>query len=821
MNAQSNTAKVKADQASAKATTARRRALALAAAATLLINLVAAYFLYQSMVVKVEAQQLERLSQTQAQQQSDAVQRYTLGLQKTLQELARSPDLAGALTFSEQTLRWKVAAKFDELIGVRAIAQGAAALDREHSIPISFAELDMIQRAENGQAVPPESRRVEGNWRLQLVEPLPSPPSPQPNPAPPGAATSDTTPAQAPEAPETLGVLLLSLTTDKLAAALGDSALGKTELLQQFNPAIRPQVLVTAGAGEAGPTLEREVAQSPWRVSFTPAESLRQQAAVSLLPLLALLAGLLLATGLLAVWLAKHLTREPVAAVAVTEVAAEPENIDILDIDMHDADADVLGLQNTTTAPEDTPAPDTAAPSIDVPEVIFRAYDIRGIVGEQWPISLAQQIGQALGSEVLEQGESSIVVARDARTHSPEITELLIKGLLDSGCDVINLGVVPTPLMHFATSELSETSSGVMVTASHNPATYNGFKLVVNGRTLADQDVLALRTRILHGPVHEGQGREQHRDLVPDYIERIFSDVALAGDVHIVLDCANAVTANVAPQLFEELGCEVTPLFCELDGSFPNHDPDPTQIANLQVLIAKVAETGADLGVAFDGDGDRLTVVTPAGEIIWADRLLMLFAKDIVARNPGADVLFDVKCTRQLNSLISGYGGRPVMWKSGHSHMKAKMVETGALLGGELSGHIFIKDRWYGFDDGMYAAARMLEIMTMRDQDLDTLFQAFPQLPITPELKIAVAEERKFSLVDELIARGDFSSGKINTIDGLRVDFAKGWGLVRASNTSAALTLRFEGETQETLEQLQSLFRRELRKIDATLAIDF
>ncbi len=297
--------------------------------------------------------------------------------------------------------------------------------------------------------------------------------------------------------------------------------------------------------------------------------------------------------------------------------------------------------------------------------------------------------------------------------------------------------------------------------------------------------------------------------------------MALAGNVTLVVDAGNAVPGVVAPQLFEELGCDVIPLFCDLDGEFPNHDPDPTHEKNLTALIQKVQETNADIGVAFDGDGDRLVVVTPKGDIIWPDRLLMLFAKDILARSPGADVLFDVKCSRQLNQIISSYGGRPIMWKTGHSPMKAKMEETQALIGGEYSGHIFIKDRWYGFDDGIYAMARLLEIITLRDQKIDDIFAAFPQLYSTPELKIAISEQDKFGLIGKIIESGDFANGTITTIDGLRVDYTKGWGLVRASNTSPALTLRFEAESPEALEKIQQIFKRELLKADNALIIPF
>jgi len=374
--------------------------------------------------------------------------------------------------------------------------------------------------------------------------------------------------------------------------------------------------------------------------------------------------------------------------------------------------------------------------------------------------------------------------------------------------------------MYFSTFHFDDTNSGVMVTASHNPKEYNGFKVVINNRALADEAVIDLRSRIIGQRFHQGLGEEIPRAIIPDYIDRIFSDVALASNVSIVIDAGNAVTGIVAPQLFEELGCDVIPLFCDLDGEFPNHDPDPTVEKNLQALIAKVQETNADIGVAFDGDGDRLVVVTPKGDIIWPDRLLMLFAKDVLSRNPGADVLFDVKCSRQLNQVISSYGGRPIMWKTGHSPMKAKMEETQALIGGEYSGHIFIKDRWYGFDDGIYAMARLLEIITLRDQKIDDIFAAFPQLYSTPEIKITIPELDKFGLIKKLSEIGDFANGTITTIDGLRVDYTKGWGLVRASNTSPALTLRFEAESQESLEKIQQIFKRELLKVDTRLTFN-
>jgi phosphomannomutase/phosphoglucomutase len=345
--------------------------------------------------------------------------------------------------------------------------------------------------------------------------------------------------------------------------------------------------------------------------------------------------------------------------------------------------------------------------------------------------------------------------------------------------------------------------------------------MVINGTTLASEQVQRIRERIENNDFVSGSGEYSARDITSNYINHVTDDIVLAASYKIVVDCGNGIAGKIVPALLEELGCDIVPLYCDVDGSFPNHAPDPSVMANLDSLIEKVQSENADLGLAFDGDGDRLGVVTATGHVILPDMLLMLFAKDIVSRNPGADVVFDVKSTRRLNALISSHGGRPVMWKSGHSHIKNKMVETGALLGGELSGHIFFKERWFGFDDGMYSAARLLEIMSIRDQDLDSIFNSFPPAASTPEILLPVPEERKFSIIARLTEQGEWGNGKVTTIDGVRVDFAKGWGLVRASNTSAALTLRFEADDSESLATVQNVFRQQLQAVDKTLSLPF
>lgn len=485
---------------------------------------------------------------------------------------------------------------------------------------------------------------------------------------------------------------------------------------------------------------------------------------------------------------------------------------DILDIDM--IDDDVFGLGQANAAAQTV----TAAP--DVPSSIFRAYDIRGIVGATLTIDTAYWIGRAVGSESLAKGEPNVVVGRDGRLSGPDMTQALIQGLLDCGCHVTDLGMVPTPVLYFATNVL-KASSGVMVTGSHNPPDYNGFKIVIAGDTLANEHITALHTRIIDNDLNAGTGSAESVEMLQTYLEYIRNDIALAKPMRIVVDCGNGVGGVIGPQLLEALGCTVIPLYCDVDGTFPNHHPDPGKAENLQDLIARVKAEDADLGIAFDGDADRLGVVTNTGRIIYSDHLMMLFAKDIVSRNPGADIIFDVKCTRRLSALISGYGGRPIMWKTGHSLIKAKMKETGALLAGEMSGHIFFKERWFGFDDGMYSAARLLEILSLDARSAEHVFAAFPVNLSTPEITIEVTEETKFKIIERLQSEGQWGGASLTTLDGVRADFPKSWGLVRASNTTPMLVLRFEGETADDLEQIKVLFREQLLAIVPDLDLPF
>lgn len=455
-----------------------------------------------------------------------------------------------------------------------------------------------------------------------------------------------------------------------------------------------------------------------------------------------------------------------------------------------------------------------------IASTLFRAYDIRGIVGDTLTPEAAQAIGRAIGSEALDRGERRVVVARDGRLSSPALCAALAEGLREAGCQVTDLGLAPTPVLYFGTQVLAGRS-GVMVTGSHNPANYNGFKIVLGGQTLAGEDIQALRCRIESGNFHSGEGRIERRDLLPDYHLAIVEDMQVGRQFKVVVDCGNGVAAVAAPQILRALDCEVIELFCTVDGNFPNHHPDPSKPENLALLIETVKREGADIGVAFDGDGDRLGVVDSAGNIIWPDRQMMLFAADVLSREPGADIIYDVKCTRHLAGYILRHGGRPLMWKTGHSLIKAKMKETGALLAGEMSGHFFFKERWYGFDDGIYACARMVEILSADSRPTAEVFAELPDSVNTPELGVRLQEGENLAFVEKMRALADFDDGRITDIDGLRVDFADGWGLVRASNTTPSLVIRFEADTAEGLARIQQRFRELLLKVRPGLELPF
>lgn len=464
--------------------------------------------------------------------------------------------------------------------------------------------------------------------------------------------------------------------------------------------------------------------------------------------------------------------------------------------------------------------PPESSDSMNVSASIFRAYDIRGVVGETLTEEIVYDIGRALGSEAYARGQQSVVVARDGRLSGPSFRDALAKGVQAAGREVIDIGQVPTPVLYFATHYL-HTGSGVMVTGSHNPPQYNGLKMVLKGETLAEGDIQALRRRIETNDYTHGDGSLRQQDIVSDYIHTITSDIRLVRPLKVVVDCGNGVAGDVAPRLLRALGCEVMELFCEVDGTFPNHHPDPSQPENLEDLIAAVRTHCADLGLAFDGDGDRVALIDGEGGIIWPDRQMMLYAKDVLARNPGARILFDVKCSRHLAKFIAKHGGQPMMWKTGHSLIKRKMKETGALLAGEMSGHIFFKERWFGFDDGLYTAARLIEILAADARSVREIFAELPDAISTPELRVDLEEGEQITFMKRLLELAQFKGAVLTTIDGVRADYEDGWGLVRASNTTPSLILRFEANTEAALTRIQSDFRAVMLKVNPQLALPF
>ncbi|MBE8189956.1 MAG: phosphomannomutase/phosphoglucomutase [Candidatus Thioglobus sp.] len=444
---------------------------------------------------------------------------------------------------------------------------------------------------------------------------------------------------------------------------------------------------------------------------------------------------------------------------------------------------------------------------MNIPKSIFKAYDIRGIVGAELTAEIVKLIGLAIGTESIKCGERGVVIGRDGRLSGVEMLAALKSGLKQSGCHLVDIGMVPTPLVYFAAATTAATSA-VMITGSHNPPEYNGFKIMIAGETLSGERIAALYQRILAADFSTGHGTTTQANIEQDYINRITSDIKLQRPLSVVLDCGNGVAGEIAPKLFAALGAKVSKLFCLIDGNFPNHHPDPSKPENLQDLIKKVLETGADMGFAFDGDGDRLGLIDNKGNIIWADRQMILYSRDILKRHKKAKIVFDVKCSALLPKDISKHGGEPIISRTGHSFIKAKIKQTGAALGGEMSGHIFFKERWFGFDDALYTGARLLEIMSKTDKTCAQIFENLPSSISTPEINITFKQPgQQFEAMEKLSKSVDFPNAKITTIDGVRVDYDNGWGLVRPSNTTPCLVLRFEADSQKTLEEIQAKFK--------------
>jgi len=748
--------------------------------------------------------------------------------QQQLHDGADSEALAQAL------LAWFP--EFSELRLVPLTDMGTATLGGGNFGLRNHIEVDLVRRAADGEGGRPETYRVDGKLVISMAS-LASNPE---------AGGNNTV---------ILGTLREQLLTSRLQGGNGD--LGEVTLQQLFGND-RSDFIRVGEASLEGHRFQvaHLVPDTAWQVTFTPSSAMLADLAVNRMPLLMVLALLLLGVcaGLFTVvlWLPRLVGRDVTRIIdgAGLKTSLHLDIPHLVPLGQHlrrllgghttgggkwpvppsghdltnpllqrssipdpeqPGNDEVLELE----LPEDSEAPDS---ELLLPPHIFRAYDIRGEADSELGDIAIDLIGRAIGTLAAEKNEDTLVVGCDGRQSSPRIKQALIQALLGTGRQVIDIGVVPTPLLYYATRKL-DTRSGVMVTGSHNPAADNGLKIVLKNHSVAGGLVQRIRESALEANFCEGQGALSHADLLPEYLNEIVHDIALPAPLKLVIDAGNGATSEMAPRLFTELGCEVVPLFCAIDGSFPNRSPDTSREDNLAALVETVVRENADLGVAFDGDGDRVAVVTGSGKILRTDQLMMLYVQDVVSRNPGTDVVFDIKCSRNLAQLIVTCGGRPVLSKTGHAFMKEKMAETGALLGGEFSGHIFFGERWYGFDDALYAAARLAEIVSNQGKTLEQLMAVFPETANTPEILIPVPEADKFRLMQKFIDGASFPDGKVNTLDGLRVDFNDGWGLIRASNTSAALTARFEASTPEQLRLIMGAFRAQLAATTSGLEI--
>ncbi len=766
----------------------------------------------------------------------------------TAERVCKDPQLARLLIDGTPEQRnakaESLAYLFPSSIRVRLLQPGIEEVDLQASPPISYAALDMLKHSETQDTPPPVEVHMSGTpqQHINLVRRILDP-----------------------SGRRIVGNLMVSFSVQQLQKLWGHGEPNGYAELQQVVGST-PLVIGSFGVSAAkngSPDSLAPVAGSRWRIAYWAPDQaqLGSHVLMTTAGLASGVAALLLA---LLVWfvfrkLATALRSDQATLLTIVKdmnegrVKSDYSNVlvemhDTMELMVRAASRGVARAAQASAAASEPDSDDTgpAAGGEVVDEVeadllfdenaldisrtevtessidaeIFRAYDIRGIVGETLTTELAYDIGRAIGSEAYFRGEQTVVVGRDGRLSSPDIAAALVRGLKETGRDVKDVGLVPTPVLYFAAQYLG-SGSGVMVTGSHNPKNYNGFKIVLGGETLASEAIDSLRKRIESGDVLTGEGNVEEVDVLPDYIERVKSDVQLVRPIKVVVDCGNGVAGVVAPQLLRALGCDVTELFCEVDGNFPNHHPDPGKTENLAALIHAVQEQGADLGIAFDGDADRLGVISSQGEIIWPDRLLMLLAIDVLSRNPGAQIIYDVKSSRHVADVVARNGGEPLMWATGHSIIKAKMKETGALLAGEMSGHIFFKERWFGFDDALYSAARLLEILANQQSNSSDLFATLPESMSTPELNVPMAEGEPKRFMEKLLNSAHFENARVATVDGLRAEFERGWGLVRASNTTPCLVLRFEADDELALSSIQDEFRRVLLQVDPGLSLPF
>jgi phosphomannomutase/phosphoglucomutase len=786
-------------------------AMAVVLGIYLIASVLACLKTYDHLVADSHQQSVQQQMAYIATTQAARVNSYLSKQSQQLANISGKADVITALTTNDSAA---IAALENTLLSgtdsgkLYLITPGSNRLDSTEN----FAAREMTARVFKGEAVKPEAVRLKDGWRILFASPVRD------------------------QYLKIVGTALYSAPSAELIKALqAESAQGNTELYQQI-PGLRGNIVVSTGQKAASLTAEVRPTQLPyWTIRFTGSQQLLNNKA----PLtndVIMIFGCVVISLLLALYLilSGFLSRykdEPLSLPVKSKTAAQkPEEEDISESKSY-LQVIPSGRQSAPADKAEIPQAETQENTVDTndkpidkdrllhyyPEAIFRDYDIRGISGDQINVDFTHRLGGSLGTMALSQGESSLIVGWDGRLSSPELKSALIEGITATGCNVISLGAVPTPILTFALHHLSETSSGVMVTASHNLAADNGFKIFFKLHALCGEEITALRNDMIKGEFKQGKGQVEEIDLATDYTAAVVKDIVPAMDLKVVLDAGNGIAGKFAIDVLEGIGCEVIPLYCDVNGNFPHHPPDTAVEENLQDLIEAVRASRAQLGIGLDGDGDRVVAIQADGTIVWPDELMMIFARDVLSRHPGSDIVYDIKCTQRLGQLIRSYGGRPVMWKTGHSHLRNKIMECNAPLGGEFSGHLFFRDRWHGSDDAIYAAARLIEVMMIREQSLAGIMYAYEKSFATPELKIIVPDNEKFAIVQKLIDNCDFGDAQLTTFDGLRVDFPGAWGLVRASNTSPALTLRFEGESEEELAKIKSLFRQQLSSIDSSL----
>ncbi len=786
----------------------------------------------------------QREARVAAEHFADRVKGWVADQERTAELVAKDATLARLLEAGDRAT-WvgkeaELALLFPNSVRVRLIEPGVQEVDMTASPPLSYAAIDMLRQAETKELPPPMEVHLFSTpqQHINLVR-----------------RVLDQSGRRI------VGHLMVSFALPQLQQVLAGPAVhGYVELQQRGGEGV-PLVLAKRGEVERKQGQETALVNIPgsrWTLAFWPGDTAggaaREMGFIGLATVGIAAGGLALLLFLSFRRLSRALKADQVSLITLVkdmrDGRAQPsyrvqlrELQDAVGIMARTASAGAAAVARPAAPARAAVPPVTAEPvAADEPELlfdhdtldisqisvddisvdpsIFRAYDIRGLVSSSLTPDVVYEIGRAIGSEAYERGQQTVVVARDGRLSGPELTDALIRGLVATGRDVKDIGQVPTPVLYFAAQYL-DTLSGVMVTGSHNPPEYNGLKIVLAGETLANHAIQDLRRRIQDGDLLSGEGSVEQIDVLPDYIERIRADVILPRPMKVVVDCGNGVAGEAAPRLLKALGCEVVELYCEVDGRFPNHHPDPSKIENLGALIQAVGDQGADIGLAFDGDGDRIGVVASGGEVVWPDRLMMLYSMDILNRNPGGLIIYDVKCSRNLAKIIRDFGGDPLMAQTGHSLIKAKMRETGALLAGEMSGHIFFQERWYGFDDALYSAARLLEILANDHRSSSNVFAMLPDSMNTPELNVPMQEGEPHVFMDRLLASAHFENAHVHTIDGMRVEFADGWGLVRASNTTPVLVLRFEADDETALQRIQEEFRRVMLQVEPELELPF